>query len=389
MRGCTQCGECLNVCPVFRQHWREEFSPKGKRLLLEPVNAGIEIEGFTWDEIFALARLCAGCGRCQQACARKLSTADLLADVRARHPHWTQRFWELWINHMGPLWPAVGFFAGLASQGLMPKALESSLATAKSLVNRKNISPWVRFFPGDAPQDPSPVVLFPGCTARNVRSQWTEKAESLLWTCGYTLLDGNGFTCCGGTMHHAGQYAAMTAIRRVNLEVWERMGRPRIATFCASCLHGLMEYADGFLEGEDARVWKKSLTPLTALLDGLRSEVLAAKPATYGYHQPCHWAVDRDMPFLGGKVPGLLKGDGICCGMGGILKMTDPDLSASMAKTCLRGMPEGVENILTGCSGCAMQLSAFAPEGVVVLHWLDAICSADKQFIRGTGPSPV
>ena len=132
MRGCTQCGECLNVCPVFRQHWREEFSPKGKRLLAEPVHGG---EGtFTWEEVFALARLCAGCGRCKQACARKLSTADLLADVRAAHPHWTQHLWELWIKHMGPLWPTLGFLSTLAPQALTPKMLESSLATAKALM---------------------------------------------------------------------------------------------------------------------------------------------------------------------------------------------------------------------------------------------------------------
>ena len=373
MRGCTQCGECLNVCPVFRQHWREEFSPKGKRLLLEPVNAGIETEGFTWDDVFALARLCAGCGRCQRACARKLSTADLLADVRAKHPHWTQRLWELWINHMGPIWPTVGLLANLAPQSLTPKNLESSLATAKALANNKNISPWVSLSQDALPQDRSPIVLFSGCTARNVRPQWTGKAQSLLRACGYPLLDAGGFTCCGGTMHHAGQYTAMTTMRRANLEAWERMGRPRITVFCASCLHGLMEYADGFLEGEDAAAWKKSLTPLAALLGGLQSEVLAAKPPVYGYHQPCHWAVDKDMPFLAGTVPGLLKGEGICCGMGGILKMTDPDLSASMAKTCLHGMPENTEYILTGCSGCAMQLSTFAAKGVQVLHWLDVI----------------
>ena len=373
MRGCTQCGECLNVCPVFRQYWREEFSPKGKRLLLEPVNAGIETEGFSWEDIFALARLCAGCGRCQRACARKLSTADLLADVRANHPRWTQRLWEMWVSHMGPIWPAVGLLATLAPQALTPKILESSLATARALANNAKTVPWVRFSQAATPQDTSPVMLFSGCTARNVRPQWTEKAENLLRSAGFTLLDAGGFVCCGGTMHHAGQYAAMTEMRRVNVAAWKRMGKPRIAAFCASCLHGLAAYAEGFLEGEDAATWQKSLTPLAALLGGMRGEVLAAKPAAYGYHQPCHWEADRDMPFLARTVPGLVKGEGLCCGMGGILKMTDPDLSASMAKTCLGGMPAEAENILTGCSGCVMQLSAFASKGITVLHWLDAV----------------
>ncbi|MCC8194302.1 MAG: (Fe-S)-binding protein [Deltaproteobacteria bacterium] len=373
MRGCTQCGECLNVCPVFRRHRREEFSPKAKRLLLEPVNAGIETEGFTWDDVFALARLCAGCGRCKKACARKLSTADLLADVRAGHPHWSQRLWEMWIKHMGPLWPTVGFLAGLAPKGLTPKMLESSLATAKALVNPKNIRPWVRLARDGAPEDDTPVVLFSGCTARNVRPRWTRKAEALLRAAGYALLGADSFTCCGGTMHHAGQYAAMTAMRQANVEAWRALGKPRIAVFCASCHHGLADYADGFLEGAEAETWRRSLTPLSGLLGRMRAEPPAAGPAAYGYHQPCHWDADDDMPLLSRIMPGLVKGSGICCGMGGILKMTDPDLSASMAEACLREMPANVAHILTGCSGCAMQLAAYAREGVTVLHWLDVV----------------
>ncbi|MDR1659696.1 MAG: (Fe-S)-binding protein, partial [Desulfovibrio sp.] len=83
-RGCTQCGECLNVCPVYRQFSREEFSPKGKRLLMEPLApefGGDESAAeLNWESVRSLARLCAGCDRCRKACARKLSTADLLAD---------------------------------------------------------------------------------------------------------------------------------------------------------------------------------------------------------------------------------------------------------------------------------------------------------------------
>jgi glycolate oxidase iron-sulfur subunit len=254
--------------------------------------------------------------------------------------------------------------------------LESSLAAARALVNKRDIPPWVRLARGDTPAAGGPVALFSGCTARNVRPQWAEKAEALLRACGYTVLTGESFTCCGGTMRHAGRFAVMAAMRRANVDAWKAMGKPRIAAFCASCYHGLAGYADGFLEGGEAEEWRKSLTPLSALPGGMRAEFLAARPERYGYHQPCHWDTDADMPFLSGILPGLVKGAGICCGMGGILKMTDPGISASMARTCLDAMPQGAAHILTGCSGCAVQLAAFAPRGMTVLHWLDAVAVA-------------
>ncbi|MDL2210430.1 (Fe-S)-binding protein [Desulfovibrio sp. OttesenSCG-928-O18] len=371
-RGCTQCGECLNVCPVFRQHHKEEFSPKGKRMLMEPVAQGGG--AFSWQDVFELARLCAGCGRCKQACARKLSTADLLAEVRAAHPHWTQHLWELWIRRMGPLWPTVGFLATLAPHGLTPKMLESSLQTAKALVGEKHIAPWATVSPDSArAAAPEQVVLFSGCTAKNVRPQWSQKATDLLRAFGHTVCDASGFTCCGGTMHHAGQFAAMNAMREANVKAWRALGKPRVAVFCASCHHSLAAYAEGFLAGDEADEWKKSLVPLTALLGGAVAEPTGDAPQKYGYHQPCHWEKDSDMPFLASILPGLAKGTGLCCGMGGILKMTDPDLSAAMAATCLQGFPKSVDSILTGCSGCALQLAASAQGGVTVRHWLDVV----------------
>lgn len=371
-RGCTQCGECLNVCPVFRQYFREEYSPKGKRILMEPIIDGAS--EFSWKELFSLARLCAGCGRCKQACARKLSTADLLADVRAQNPHWTQHMWELWIRHMGPFWPSVGFLSTLVPEKLTPKILESSLATAKALSRKEAAHPWVRIKPdGEASPDRSPVVLFSGCTANNVRPQWTVKAGQLLERWGYTLCDASEFTCCGGTMHHAGQYTAMNEMRRKNIAAWKNLGKPRIAVFCASCCHSLAAYTEETLAGEEAREWQKCLVPVSELLKSARVAGTGAKPARYGYHQPCHWDKDKDLPFLSTIMPGLEKGTSLCCGMGGILKMTDPDMSFAMAQTCLQGFSEALPTILTGCSGCVMQLSGAGGKDLAVYHWLDVV----------------
>lgn len=382
-RGCTQCGECLDVCPVFREFMREEYAPKGKRLLLEPLDKdygsgeGTVDPDLSWEHVKGLARLCAGCGRCKLVCARKLSTADLLADARAGHPHWSQYLWEIWIRRLGPLWPTIGFAASLLPDSLTPKTLQSSIAPARALVNRGDVPPWAKIAPDPdkSAGEPLPVLLFAGCTANRVRRQWTRKAETLLRRFGHSVLDASGLVCCGATMHHAGLYNTMRDMRERNVAAWRELGRPRIAAFCASCFHGLQEYAGCFANDEEAATWKQSLTPLSAMLAGAKAQALPAGPGRFGYHQPCHWAdADKDMPFLQSLFDGLVKGSGLCCGMGGVLKMSNPGLSMRMADTCMAGFPQDTKNILTGCSGCMLQLAAAAPGGVTVLHWLDVLC---------------
>ncbi|MDR3357910.1 MAG: (Fe-S)-binding protein [Desulfovibrio sp.] len=379
-RGCTQCGECLNVCPVYRQFTREEYSPKGKRLLMEPLapefGGDERAAELNWESVRSLARLCAGCDRCRKACARKLSTADLLADVRATHPHWTQHFWQLWIARMGPLWPSLGLMATLVPDGLTPKPLKPLHDTAKILADRGEARPWgrIRKNPESRTDVSKPVLLFSGCTANNVRKKWSSGANDLLLAWGYELSDPGGFVCCGGTMHHAGRYGAQRAMEGQNVEYWRKSGKPRIAVFCASCFHSLHGYAGGVLTGNEAGEWLAALTPVSVLLAGAEVEHTEAKPAAYGYHQPCHWGDnDNDIKFLQRLFPGLHKGTGLCCGMGGILQMSNPGLSRRMAESTLDGFPGAISRIVTGCSGCVMQLNAAAGGDMRIEHWLDLV----------------
>ena len=68
----------------------------------------------------------------------------------------------------------------------------------------------------------------------------------------------------------------------------------------------------------------------------------------------------------------IMKGTGLCCGIGGILKMTDADVSAAIGRRCVEGFAD-CRHIITGCSGCTLQLASAAPSGVTVRHWLDVV----------------
>lgn len=127
------------------------------------------------------------------------------------------------------------------------------------------------------------------------------------------------------------------------------------------------------MEPEEDALWKRQVRGLSALLAAPVCETVPDAPARIGYHQPCHWGEDDpDLPFLRQAFPLIMKGTGLCCGMGGILKMTDADVSAAIGCRCVEGFAD-CRHIITGCSGCTLQLASAAPSGVTVRHWLDVV----------------
>ena len=54
--------------------------------------------------------------------------------------------------------------------------------------------------------------------------------------------------------------------------------------------------------------------------------------------------------------------------------MSNPDLSMDMARKCLEGFAPEARHVITGCSGCVMQLSSVATaKNKEVRHWLDIV----------------
>ena len=163
------------------------------------------------------------------------------------------------------------------------------------------------------------------------------------------------------------------------------MGRPRIAVFCASCQHSLETYPESlFADTVQAEDWKRSVAAVsTLLLEEFQGESLFSvqadrMPRHVVYHRPCHRnREDPDQALLKTVLSEFHIGKELCCGMGGVLKLTHASLSAELAQACWRGLaPEGTKEpleALSGCSGCVLQLEAFAEEPNRAWHWLDVV----------------
>jgi len=394
---CILCGRCLQVCPLFAATGREELSPRGKFYLAQTVSraqkSGRDGEGLALSLPTAaqLAGLCLSCGRCEKVCPQELCAPHLVGELRAAYPGWESWVWKQWIGKAGALWPAAGAAARLLPGG---EGRFGRLVRSLKGMTRTAIRPWLEPERLDACGQGRKTVLFPGCVGSHARGDWTDKSLALLEGSGYAVAGMPDWGCCGCTLGHAGLPGLQARLQLRNVAAWRAAGRPLVAVYCATCLDGLRAYATGDQGGDlgwenamEREQWMQSIRPLAGLLG---EPVFRAVPGVSDdappgimFHMPCHGGgpggAGQDLALVrrmleGAGQGGLLRtGKGNeCCGMGGVLQLGAPELSAAVAADCWAsyGAAPG-EAMLTACSGCVTQLAATAPRGVNAGHWLD------------------
>lgn len=394
---CVLCGCCLEGCPLLAATGREELSPRAKALLAGPSKftpIGYE-GGLNEADVAALTGLCLACGRCEKLCPQQVKVPLLVARQRAEHPDFRQWLWKQWITRLGPFWGLAARGAALTPDAFVPAQFSLALKGLRGLRPGAGLKPWLQFtsLPVDAfarKYGQREVALFDGCVGRGPRKAWGEAARFLLRGLGAKLA-GAEFSCCGSTLGVAGLPEEQTVVRRANVAAWREAGKPLVVTYCATCRKGLADYAGASAQGvfadeaEEAE-WKASVTPLAALLAGSRAKVLRGAPTVVGWHRPCHAdAADSDFKLMQALLGSRLRtpAKGLCCGFGGIMQLGAPELSGLVGADCWESLdgalgfstaPEVTPAyVLTGCSGCVMQLAATAPAGARVGHWLEIV----------------
>jgi glycolate oxidase iron-sulfur subunit len=402
---CVLCGCCLEGCPLLALTGREELSPRAKALLAGPSRfnpANLPAGGLCEADVAALTGLCLACGRCERLCPQGVKVPALMAAMRAAHPDFRQWLWKQWITKLTPFWSLASHGAAALPEAFAPASLGLALKGLKGLRPGTGLAPWLGIteFPVQAyrtKHGDRAVAVFDGCVGSGPRGVWAETARFLLRGLGVTPVAAR-FSCCGSTLGTAGLPQEQGKARRANVSAWRKAGRPLVVTYCATCRKGLWDYADAgsglFSDAQEAELWRASVKPLSALLRGVEAKAGRGAPAVVGYHRPCHADLgdglgDPDYVLLSRLLGERLRSPakGGCCGFGGILQLAAPQLSEGVGRACWQTLdaspgftpaPEAAPAyVLTGCSGCVMQLSATAPDslggGARVGHWLEIV----------------
>lgn len=366
---CILCGKCLEVCPLINATEREELGPRAKADLCRVLGQG-DLSGA---DVARLAGLCLGCGRCRAVCSQQVDVPGLVAKLREAHPDFRSWLWKTWLTHAETLWGRSATAARLIPERFAPEKFGPFLKMLAGLKGGPGLEPFLRIdsFPDTVRGEK--LLLFAGCTASYVQGRWLMTALRLLDGLGAEVLPAD-FRCCGSSLKGAGHTGEARSMAEHNLTIWREAGCPRVVTFCASCHHGLGEY-DEFRDESEARFWRGSLLPLSDVLQDTQHVMLPNMPEKLGYHRPCHGGdADADLRLLRTLLADrLIEPTGReCCGFGGIMRLAAPGLADRVNRTCWDRMAD-MDVVLTGCSACAVQLTASAPDGVQVGHWLEMV----------------
>jgi glycolate oxidase iron-sulfur subunit len=368
---CILCGKCLEVCPLLAATGREELGPRAKADLCALLAGDDSL--LRGEDAARLAGLCLGCGRCRKVCSRGVDVPGLVAALRGAHPDFRGWLWKTWLTHARELWAAGSAAARLVPERWRPDKLGPLLKMLAGLKGGPGLDPFLTPTAFPDGHRGRKVLFFAGCTATHVQGRWLTSALALLDGLGVEVLPGD-FGCCGGGLRAAGFAAEAGDMATRNFEVWRAAGRPGVVTLCASCLSGLAA-AGRMLSGDEADAWADALTPLSTLVRSVSFRLSDDAPERVGYHRPCHAdAGDSDYLLLREALGERLVAatDKECCGFGGVMRLVRPGLGDQVNGRCWERLGEAA-TVLTGCSACAAQLTATAPAGVRVGHWLEAV----------------
>jgi glycolate oxidase iron-sulfur subunit len=234
------------------------------------------------------------------------------------------------------------------------------------------------------------AVFFPGCAIGYFQQDMEDASLAVLEALGYDVVRPRDIRCCGRPFLSLGDREAAQACAERNAQLLQALDADVIVTACASCgLTFKQEYRSLLASSGAGMPPVKDMHEILAGgMDRLR---LGSLPGRYTVHDPCH--LGRGQGLSGTlravlrAVPGVdlveMREPDRCCGFGGMMRATHPDLSRAMGNAKARDIAAtGAPLVVTGCPSCRMQISdALRRRGTdaEVVHTVQVIAEAMRN----------
>ncbi|TFG11826.1 (Fe-S)-binding protein [Candidatus Thorarchaeota archaeon] len=356
---CVRCGSCLKICPIFDAVGEEQYSPRGKTYVLQVMDL-IEEDEELGKEFRRLLFQCTMCGRCKEICSSDVDLLEVWHDSRGRALKEAPKE----FGYLDSLRDALANVQNI--YGLDPE--DRAIYWLDEL---RDIIPGIEDHVYEEGKT-ADVVVFLGCLMSFRYSQMDvlrsffkslERAEI-----DYLVMGSQEF-CCGHPLHLMGDEEGADVLRKHNKKVIESTGADYVVTCCPGCLIQLSMHHS--LEGVEALHHTQFFDRQYDSLPKYESE------EDFAYHDPCelHRICDvktEPRSLLAKMNVSYKEMELSCCGGGGLLRMTDPDLSDKIIR--LRAASEHLRKytVITACPSCREQLLGNNLETVDIVELMDA-----------------
>ncbi len=381
---CIRCGTCLYTCPTYRETVRETDSPRGRIFLARKLLEGaVELTPNLIEQMYR----CLACGACNVACAVGNKPADIALQLRWLAQQVEPAGWKEVVFHKTLTRP------GLMEAGTVPLRLYQLLGfrTVANALRVTSLLPrQLRDMERQLPEIPARtarsqiaevtaamgehrarVGFFLGCAQNLLFTEGSKATVRVLARNGNQVITPRSAQCCGMPAIGYGDWDALRAFARHNIELFEKLDVDVIVTDCATCGSSLKEYGH-YLAGDP--LWAERAADFSARVQDI-SEYLSSqelvKPAgrikaRVTYHDPCHLVRAQEVRAQPRHLLQMIDGLELvemneadwCCGSAGTQIITHYETSMGVLdKKMANVAATEPDYVASGCPGCQMQLT--------------------------------
>ncbi len=359
---CLKCGECQEVCPVYRAEGIESFVARGKiRLMRAVLDREIELTPGVQERI----NRCLNCNACMANCPAGIDTDHLIFSARC----------DMRAADIPVPTSLEAVRKNIAEQG-NPFGLPSQERGA-----------WIG---PEVAQRESDVAYFAGCAVSYSQNRMAKAALRILDQAGivYTTL-GDDEKCCGDPLLRMGLADDARALTAKNRESFRKRGIKRIFTSCAGCTKNLKHFFGDVIE----------VLHVTEFLDRAASQgrITFEKPFAkkVAYMDGCdlgrHAGVYEAPRSLLARLPGIQMVEfpenrnlARCCG--GPFVAAYPELAKRFAAERIQAaLDAGAEVIAVSCPTCLVNLKEGAKSFDGLKIDIQEVASLVQRSAQGKG----
>jgi glycolate oxidase iron-sulfur subunit len=383
---CMKCGNCMEVCPIYKEFKTESTVARGKIALMEAVLSGQSDISAGFDKRMAM---CVSCKACTAKCPCGVKADELIikgreavVKTRGLHPIKKAAFALLKARPLFDLGLRMaGMFGPLAFKKLPGRLATVARFPMPGLDRKRVMAPFASTpLRSQYPEvvkvaDPKlRVAFFTGCTINYIYTDVGQAVMNVLKENDVEVTLPALQHCCAVPVHISGDIELAKVFAKHNIETFERYNPDYIVAACGSCtMAWKKDYPDMFADDPDMKARAEKLAAKTYeisqfLVDVVkfRRDNLGEVNATVTMHDPCHMArgiaVTAQPREVLKAIPGVkfveMKEPARCCGAGGSFSLAHYDVARTINDRKLADIATtGADVVATGCGMCRMHIT--------------------------------